>query len=268
MPEDDKKLVANIQKRRLRAKRKKADAGEEEGEEEEMQDTRQSAAKNVGGQDAYEEVLYGSDSELDDSDNEMIQNVKSALNKKQGKKDKTDGLTYIREGEDDNPLDFLDRSALGRITSAKPKQLKNKSLAKGAKFDEEGKLIINEHDGESDSEDSEEEEEDYFMQAQKSADGFIRTERNKIKFKKAGKHGNDDDAMDLDEEGGAGRRKKKSPKERYEMIGKEFRSKKAKGDVKSKNKADPYAYMPLGKVIKKKGRPTGAKVTFTGRVRR
>ncbi|KAI9490962.1 NUC173 domain-containing protein [Zychaea mexicana] len=280
VPQEDKKLISNIQKRRMRAKRKKATAaaGGEESSDEEDNAARASAKKvGAGFHDAYEEVLYGSESELegsdDDEDNEMISNVKAALASKNGatnnkKSHKQDADTFIREGADDTPLDFLDRSALARITSTKPQQKKKQNLAKSAQYDDEGRMVFNEPGdaGNSDGDDDEEEE-DFYMQAQKSADGFVRNEQNKIKFKKGGKDADDDDdAMDVDGENK--RKKKRAAKQQYELIGKEYRSKRAGGDVKSKNKADPYAYMPLGKVIKKKGRSKGPRVTFTGRVKR
>ncbi|KAG2219452.1 hypothetical protein INT45_008100 [Circinella minor] len=282
VPQEDKKLINNIQKRRMRAKRKKSAAnhhGESSDEEEDIA-ARQSAKKvGAGYHDAYEEVLYGSESELEgsDDDEEMVSNGKSGLGKNASGNTKKNGGrdTFIREGVDDTPLDFLDRSALARITSTKPQQKKQQqqqSLAQSAQYNDEGRMVFNES-GDSDSGEEEETGEevdktDYYMLAQKSAHGFVRTEQNKIRFKKGGKDDDeDDDAMDVD---GENKRKKKQrvKKQQYELIGKEYRSKRAGGDVKSKDKADPYAYMPLGKVIKKKGRSKGPKVTFTGRVKR
>ncbi|KAI9322902.1 NUC173 domain-containing protein [Dichotomocladium elegans] len=276
VPEDDKKLIANIQKRRLRAKRKKAAAAgtNDESDEEMLEGAARESAKKTGKgfHDAYEEVLYGSESELDDSDDEALQGVKAALaaaangntKKKTSKQQQLPG-TYIREAEDDTPLDFLDQSALARITSSKPVQRKKQNLAKSVKYDDDGRMVFKEDSDENGNGDSESEaEEDYYMQAQKSADGFVRNEQNKIKFKKGVKNDDFDDAMDVDE--GATAKRKKKTKQRFEMVGKEYRSKKASGDVKSKNKADPYAYVPLGKVTKKSRK--GPKLTYTGKLKR
>lgn len=227
VPEEDKKLIANIQKRRLRAKRRKALDNQEDSDEEMMDEgaAREMAKKTGAGfHDAYEEALYGSESELDGgSDDEVLQNVKTALAKVNKKK----GLpqTYIREGADDTPLDFLDRSALSRITSSKPVERKKQTLAKSAEYDDDGRMIFKESDDESDKDSEEEETEDYYMQAQKSADGFVRTQQNKIKFKKGGQNNDldDNDAMDVDQ--GALAKRKKKAKQQFEMIGKEFRSK-------------------------------------------
>ncbi|KAI8085055.1 NUC173 domain-containing protein [Halteromyces radiatus] len=279
VPEEDKKLIANIQKRRLRAKRQKKERalGEEDESDDEDNDNeianRVSAKKVAGYHDAFEEVVYGSESELegsdDDGDVDMTNNQKKK--KKAGKQESS---TYIRENADD-VLDFLDRSALGQISSSKP------TLRKGAKLggtaggvqsmfaeNDEGRLVINDDESKANQatdgkDDDEENEENYYLEAARSADGFTRDKRNRIKFKKGGKDEEDDNDMDVDE--GSGKKKKKTAQ--FERIGKEFRSKRAGGDVKRKNQADPYSYVPLNKVIKKKGKQT-SRLTFTGRVKK
>lgn len=208
----------------MRAKRRKVAAESHHSEDdEEMGDARVSARKTSAGfHDAYEEVLYGSESELEGTDDEGQGPVKAASSKKNKKKQGSAGDAFIREGDEDSPLDFLDRSALGRITSSKPVQRKAQNLSKDVKYDEEGRMIFKESDSEASDSDESEEEEDYYMQAQKSADGFVRTARNKIKFKKGVKEDDvdEDDAMDVD---GSAKRKKKA--QRYEALGKEYRSK-------------------------------------------
>ncbi|KAI8375951.1 NUC173 domain-containing protein [Radiomyces spectabilis] len=271
IPEEDKKLIANIQKRRLRAKRNKSGLGDSDMEDDEAVANRESAKKLSGMNDAYEEVLYGSESELEMSDDEEMGGAASAnAGGKKNKKKQAGAQTFIHESEESGPIDFLDKSALSRISSAKPTQRKVKNLAKAAAFDEdeEGRLVIQGSDDEADMEEAVVEE-DYYMQAQKSADGFVRDRRNRIKFKKGKGEDDDmgeDDAMDVD--GAAEKRRKKKQAQRFEKVGKEYRSQKASGDVKRKGQADPYAYMPLNKVIKKKNRKDGPRVTFTGRIRK
>ncbi|CAM0135399.1 unnamed protein product [Umbelopsis sp. WA50703] len=103
------------------------------------------------------------------------------------------------------------------------------------------------------------------MQAQNSADGFVRGQGNKIKFKKRGNQSMfDDDIMDVDDKE---KRTKKKIERKMDAIGKEYRSKRAGGDVKVKGKADPHAYVPLSKITKKKGRH-GPGMTFTGKYRK
>ncbi|KAG1462814.1 hypothetical protein G6F55_002744 [Rhizopus delemar] len=266
MPEDDRKMINNIQKRRLRAKRKKTTQADSDEEDNDV--SARAAPKKGSFQDAYEEVLYGSDSEIDDdSDDEMIQNVKAAVDTlKQQKKKKNKQLqqqqAFIREDED-TPLDFLDRSALGHISSSKPVQRKVKSNKGAFAENDEGRLVIAEPKA-NEQGDDEEVAEDYYMQHVTNPDGFIRDKRNRIRFKK-GKDAQDDSMeVDEDEDGSS---KKKKVAQRYEKIGKEFRSKKAGGDVKRRGQMDPYSYVPLNKVIKKKGR-RDQKVTYTGRVKK
>ncbi|KAG2212272.1 hypothetical protein INT47_001631 [Mucor saturninus] len=266
MPEEDRKMIVNIQKRRLRAKRRKGANNAESDDEEEDVSARASAKKGAF-QDAYEEVLYGSESEIDDDDSEdeTLKTVKAAVTaqkQKQKKKNNNVSNAFIREDGEDGPLDFLDRSALGRISSNKPTQRKMKS-SKGAFAEgDDGRLMISEPKDHQEEEKIEQGE-DYYMQHITNPDGFTRDKRNRIKFKK----GKDavDDAMEVDD-GEEGKKPKRAP-QKYEKIGKEFRSKRAGGDVKRKGQMDPFSYVPLNKVIKKKGR-RDEKVTYTGRLKK
>lgn len=271
MPEDDRKMIVNIQKRRLRAKRKKGANNADQSDDEDNEDvSARAAAKKGAFQDAYEEVLYGSESEIDDDDSEdeTLKTVKAAITAQKQKQKKKQAVSnaFIREDDEDGPLDFLDRSALGRISSNKPTQRKLKSNKGAFAEGDDGRLVINEpkeHNANDDDEEQEEATEDYYMQHITNPDGFVRDKRNRIKFKK----GKDavDDAMEVDD--GEEGKKEKRPVKKFEKIGKEFRSKRAGGDVKRKGQMDPFSYVPLNKVIKKKGRRE-QKVTYTGRVKK
>lgn len=264
MPEEDRKMIVNIQKRRLRAKRRKGTT-QEESDDEEV--SARASAKKGAFQDAYEEVLYGSESEIDDDDSEdeTLKTVKAAVNvqkQKQKKKNNNVSNAFIREDGEDGPLDFLDRSALGRISSNKPTQRKIKSTKGAFAEGEDGRLMISEPK-EHEEEEKVEQGEDYYMQHITNPDGFTRDKRNRIKFKK----GKDAvDAMEVDDGSEEGKKPKRIP-QKYEKIGKEFRSKRAGGDVKRKGQMDPFSYVPLNKVIKKKGR-RDEKVTYTGRLKK
>jgi ribosomal RNA-processing protein 12 len=228
MPEDDRKMIVNIQKRRLRAKRKKGTAAQEESDDE---DEPRAVAKKGSFQDAYEEVLYGSDSEIEDdenSDDEQMKAVKAAVQAQTKKTKKKQALAnaFIREDNDDGPLDFLDRSALGRISSSKPTQNKKKITNTFAQEDD-GRLIINEPTTKESDDEAGEAEEDYYMQHVTNPDGFTRDKRGKIKFKKA-KDAKDE--MEIDD--GEPVKKQKRPGKKYEKIGKEFRSKVSSRKIK------------------------------------
>lgn len=227
VPEDDKKMIINIQKRRLRAKRRKNATAAGSDDEDEDEVSARAAAKKGAFQDAYEEVLYGSESEIDDDDSEdeTLKAASAALKQKNGNKKKPQTTTnaFIREDGEEGPLDFLDRSALGRISSSKPMQRKVKSNKGAFAEGDDGRLVINEPTAQQEAEEEEAEEtEDYYMQHITNPDGFVRDKRNRIKFKK----GKDavDDAMEVDD-GEEGGKKAKRPAKKYERIGKEFRSK-------------------------------------------
>ncbi|KAL0095069.1 NUC173 domain-containing protein [Phycomyces blakesleeanus] len=269
VPEDDKKLIANIQKRRLQAKRKKAFTHDKDEDEDDVIGARETVSKLAVHNDAFEEIVYGSESELEDSDNEDQPTGRAPLggNDKKKNKKKSMDTTYIREDEESGPVDFLDPSALGRISSAKPVQRKQRNLERSSGFaqSEDGRMVIGGSNTEDKNNVEESPEENYYMQAQNSADGFVRDRHNKIKFKKGKNGANDDDHMDLDDGSAVKQIKKKT--QQYERIGKEFKAKRAGGDVKRKGKAEPFAYMPLSKVIKKKTH-NGPRVTFTGKVKK
>lgn len=116
VPEDDKKLVLNIKKRRDRSKRAKNANREEDDEEMETAPRQARVAKT--GADAYEEAVYGSESEIEDSDeDEAMQGTRESGRNadRKTKKEKYVTEAYIRE-DGDGPLDFLDRTAISRIS--------------------------------------------------------------------------------------------------------------------------------------------------------
>lgn len=147
--EENRKLLVNIRKRKERAKRKKLSQVEGEGDEEDEEaggavGAGQRAIKSVGA-DAFEEAIYGSESDLSasdddgDADNEMVTSrgrsqtrggaagaaVQAAggggkRREKQRRGKEAEAQEYILQ-DDDDPMDLLDRSiaAGGRITSAK-----------------------------------------------------------------------------------------------------------------------------------------------------
>ncbi|KAG0225324.1 hypothetical protein BGX31_007682 [Mortierella sp. GBA43] len=268
VPEADKKLLINIKKRRERAKRKKANASEmdmddanDEGEEEA---TKKSGKPQATFGSAYEDALYGSESDLsdDDEDGEDEEETAKTTQKKSNKK-KQGADAWIKE-DGDAPLDFLDRAVVSRVTASHPSTQtarKMRDLSSAFKTSSDGKLVIEDSDsddGEAEDEDEEPDQEtmeldqaeNNYLESLKSVDGFTRGQGGKIKFNKTNRRGvmGKDDDMDMDMEmaGGPGPIRSKNPKEKKpaKAIGQEFRAKKAGGDVK-KGRVDPYAYVPL-----------------------
>lgn len=158
IPEEDKKLVANIKKSRNRAKRK-----DNEGEGTEKQ-----SKKFVS---AYEEAVY--DSEVSDDEQEDVD--METNNKKSNQ--------FIIESED-SPLDLLDRQAFAKISSSRPKTQIKKDLARKMEKKND-KLVFSEEQNPLSGTSS---GIDAYLDAVKQAP--IRGQKGKLKFKQ--KHTEED----------------------------------------------------------------------------
>ncbi|EKM80725.1 hypothetical protein AGABI1DRAFT_71216 [Agaricus bisporus var. burnettii JB137-S8] len=248
------KVLLNVKKRKDRAKRKRA-AREEAGESDDATQDR----KPVAG-DAFEDVLYGSESELEDSDDEATPTTKNK--NKAGRKKGAGPSAHLRL-DDDEPMDLL-QGAAGHVTGAKSSRRRQPGQdATHFKTDEKtGKLII---DKESDfgnaGEDGNGEDEvivgNAYKESMTSVDGFTRGAGGRIKFNKDTKKRRreeierDDDVEMADAENiSAGKKSKKIGKSEP-RLGHEFKAKRAGGDVK-KHGLDPYAYLSLSEAAKRK----------------
>ncbi|KAL4254252.1 RRP12 family protein [Abortiporus biennis] len=242
--EDSRKVLLNIKKRKDRAKKKRQakNADDEDGDD-------VPSSKPVAG-DAFEDVLYGSESELEDSDDEMETTQANRKGKPKG-----DSGSRLRV-DDDEPMDLLSGVA-SRITNAK-NQKRRKPGQEASKFktdEDTGKMLIDEEDDDNDGGMEEDVTGTAYRETITSADGFTRGPNGKIKFNKDTKkrrraEADDDVEMGDVEEGGG---TKKSKKKAEPTFGREFKAKKAGGDVK-KGGVDPYAYLSLSQAAKKKGR--------------
>lgn len=104
--------------------------------------------------------------------------------------------------------------------------------------------------------------EDYYKQSLASEVAFTRSADGKVKFLKR-KRLDEKEGIDNTYENGqadkaVGKRwhsnnnkKKEGPETDYnQMLGRQYKAKKARGDVKKSGMADPYAYIPLtGKIV-------------------
>ncbi|CAG8522564.1 5062_t:CDS:2 [Funneliformis caledonium] len=271
VPESDKKLLVNIKKRRERAKRKKV-----------ATETRKRSTFNS----AYEDALYGSESELEDTDDENevggIINKSGEIKKKKNKessKKRKDG-SWIREGGDesgdDAPVDFLDRGIISKVIGLNPSNTRKqrKDFSKAFKETRDGKMIINESDdsedeGANSSDVMMQEADNHFLEAQKSGDGFIRGQRNKIKFKKGNKKNDDmdlDNIEPIDAIASRNQKRKNTIKNTNKVItiGKAYKAKNAGGDIKKKGQPDPFAYIPLSTMYRKHNQK-GPKISVTSK---
>ncbi|GAC98191.1 ribosomal RNA-processing protein [Pseudozyma hubeiensis SY62] len=152
--EDNRKLINNIRKRKERAKRKRADAAAEREagvpEDDDEPGLAPRILKTKGGNDAFEEVVYGSESDISDSDEDGDDDddgaaaadgrkggTAAALARNRNRKNGGDGEekggrgnrrrakqqdeAYIEMDDDDDvPMDLLDRSATARISLTNP----------------------------------------------------------------------------------------------------------------------------------------------------
>lgn len=205
--------------------------------------------KARGRQRTMEEIL------ADSSDDEMEEDGHRGKEKK--KKSKTSG-TWISEGGE-GIVDLLSPGAAQAVTSTHPKAGKtvgedNKKKSSDFEIGADGKLIINESDDEdprdrkrksknSMEEDDDEEEEETFeklVSGKKRKHDRSETASQTSRMSGVSKAtGATSFSHTSYKKGGSGiHRDTQAP-------GSEYRSKKARGDVKRKGKPDPYAYVPL-----------------------
>ena len=147
-PEEQQKLLGNIRKIRERRKRKKelGKAGAED-DDEEMVDVEEEKGRTKFASE-FDEAIYGSDDDAEESDEEN----ESVGTRTKGKTNKKERQAYIHEDEHE-PLDLLDRKALGNISTTKPLRTWQPPTQKTkAKMDLDGKLVL----GDSDSDDGDE----------------------------------------------------------------------------------------------------------------
>jgi ribosomal RNA-processing protein 12 len=286
--EENRKLLVNIRKRKERAKKKKAsqvDAINEEGEEDMVGiGAGQRAAKSVGA-DAFEEAIYGSESDLSDSDDdgdadhEMTgyrgrsqvrgagQPVGGQRKEKRRGRD-AEGQEYILK-DDDAPMDLLDRSiaAGGRIIAgnASNKSGKRQPGQEARKFELDeatGRMVIDDDaevktgDGPVDVDGAGRAyiDRERGTHGITSNNGVVRINKNNKRNRAA------DDELELEQmiveeaqqqqqivSTTGGNAEARKIKKGKAAIGAEFKAKKAGGDIK-RGQTKPYAYVPLNQI--------------------
>ncbi|KAG6866736.1 hypothetical protein C0991_011395 [Blastosporella zonata] len=258
--EEAAKVLINIKKRKERAKRKK-NSRAEEGDDDE--DDAPPAKAATG--DAFEDVLYGSESELGDSDDE----APTQANKQQKKKQPEHGARLRLD--DDEPMDLL-AGAASRITNnTSNRRRKPGQDASRFKTDEDtGKMVIDE---EQESQDegagpSTDVAGTAYRESMTSVDGFTRGPNGRVKFNKDTKKRRREELEAEDVEMADGETgpaaSKKNKRKAEPKLGHEFKAKRAGGDVKKKG-IDPYAYLSLSQAAKKGGRGGRSNLGITGK---
>jgi ribosomal RNA-processing protein 12 len=230
--EEGVKVLKNVRRRKERAKKKKRGEVEEEGE----------APKAKRGE-GFEEVLYGSESDSDGSEEEGEEEVQQ-----RGKRKKDHGGAQLRM-DDDEPMDLLEgvgghlsgdnepgfilRSYSNISLGAKGKR-QRKPGQDASKFktdDKSGKMIIASDDEGGNDNDTEPQHlgGGAYIESLTSTDGFTRGPNGKVKFHKDTKKRRlaEVEAMDVDEDAQAPSlpSKKKQKKVADVRLGKEFKAK-------------------------------------------
>ncbi|KAJ3319677.1 hypothetical protein HDU76_000482 [Blyttiomyces sp. JEL0837] len=266
VPESDSKLITNIRKRRERLKKKKmTERSTEEGDDEDdpVKAVLKSKTLMKSRQKEYEDAVHESESELGESDDdqyipEQLQPVVSRTNRKQA-----GNRSVIREDED--IVDFLDSNVVSRVTTSGPSgQSKKRSASRDDDFTfgDDGRMIVDEEgDGTQAAADSgaAENPENIYLDALKGEVAFERGPNGKVKFlkRKNMEEANEDGETTTGHRWGGKFGSQKSSKNqgmdesaKAKLLGRQYQSKRAKGDVKKSNMPDPYAYIPMsGKIV-------------------
>jgi hypothetical protein len=249
------KVLVNIKKRKERAKRKRA--REDDGEEEEVRfperlsftiadDLIQATKGKVPTGDAFEDVLYGSESELDDSDDDEQVSRPTGM---AGTKRKGVEQGVRLRVDDDEPMDLL-QGVASRLTSvcllcariyivdlftdvqANRRRKPGQDAGRFKTDADTGKIVINE-DEESDIEvSSRKAAKDVagsaYRESMTSVDGFTRGPNGRIKFNKDTKkrrRENEDEDGDVEMADGAATATKKNKRPMEPKLGHEFKAK-------------------------------------------
>ncbi|KAJ3061706.1 hypothetical protein HDU98_002383 [Podochytrium sp. JEL0797] len=290
IPEADAKLIRNIRKIRERQIKKKAEKKANKGQDADDEEEDDPAALALRSkkamltkQKAFEEVLHGSDEEEDSGSEEggddhyIPEQYRNVVPKKSAA---SGAKSQIREDED--IVDFLDSQVISQVTAAKGshRSSANSSMKRKSKPDfttnDEGRIMINDSDDDASKAlknlTTAEPQEDYYKEALTGEGAYKRLPDGSVKFITKRKRDDDEDlvakndrlnagASNLGGRWGAKFNKKKptgmDEASKAKMLGSDFRSKRAKGDVKKSGGPDPYAYIPLsGKIVGSKKKST------------
>mmetsp|Transcript_32344 Transcript_32344/g.52263 ORF Transcript_32344/g.52263 Transcript_32344/m.52263 type:complete len:1330 (-) Transcript_32344:437-4426(-) len=279
VPEEQKRMIINIRKAKERASRKKAQMTDADKK------AAQAAAASRGDAKAksyskqhqqFVKTIQGGDNDdEDEADDELFG---TSLPRKQGagagagagakksEKGNSKRKMWMREGDEDNPIDLLSADASLRVAVRKPTgQASNgDSGKKRRRFpeSEDGKIIVQNEDEDEDEkepapkgkrrrseagESGSRTEDDYDNGSDKGSD----EENEGTQKKQKGQWLEKTKAKNTNARGQGDKGGKQAQLEAH--AGDRFKSKKAKGDMKD-GRLEPYAYVPLGqKVAKQRG---------------
>nr|XP_040034063.1 RRP12-like protein [Gasterosteus aculeatus aculeatus] len=246
LPVEHHKVLANIRKAEARTKRKRQ-ASEQQNDSDSEAEEPKTKSQNI------EDILAETDSDMSEDEGQPRNAQKRAVKPRKAR-------AWLKEGEDDDPLNFLDPKVSQRVLATNPAMKKSAKVEHGFKVTSDGRLIIREDDEEDAKHDAEEEKKDILEEA------GVKSKRSlKRKFQD---HNSDDD-MNVQPQhkykaGGSGIHRSFAGRE---DTGTDYKSRKGKGDVMKKGKHDPYAYIPLRKAQLNRRKRAKLQGQFKGMVR-
>ncbi|KAM6415518.1 RRP12-like protein [Rhynochetos jubatus] len=229
LPAEYHKVLVNIRKAEARSRKQRAlrQAAADTDEEEAP------PAQPRG--DSMEEILADSEEEEEEEDRQR--------SKERRKQARQKGQAWLKEGEEDEPLNFLDPNVSQRVLATKPGPKRSRGVSHDFQVSKDGRLIIHEEEEEVDDDEAKGADEEM---ADVLQDVGLRSKKSQ---KRRFREEPDDEEAEAGNypqyrPGGSGihRQVNKGP-----AFGAEYRSKKGKGDVKKKGQLDPYAYIPLNR---------------------
>lgn len=227
LPVEYHKVLANIRKAEAKNKKRKAlkqaaAEGDEDNEE---------SGKHKG--DDIEDILADTDEEEEAAEKQTKQQKKKQVRQM--------SQAWLKEGEGDEPLNFLDPNAAQRVLATKP-GLKSTKKNHDFKVTADGRLIIKDEEAEEAKSKAVDEEMADLMQEV----GLRTRKAQKKRFREDNKD-DDDEAGEKTSQYKAGGIGIHRPVSKKPDFGTTYKAKKGKGDIKQKGKHDPYAYIPLNK---------------------
>ncbi|XP_048249347.1 RRP12-like protein [Haliotis rufescens] len=250
------KLLNNIRKTQERAKRKKLADDEEESDDD--MGVPKNKPENV------EDLLQDTDSEMEEDQDKK---KKKAANQKsrQGKG------AWLKEGGDDQIVDFLDASAAKKVLATKPGKKTDKTKKDSDfKMSADGRLVVTDM-GDDKGEKMDSADEDDLDDLFAAFEGGIAKRRRAPKRKlEADSDEEEEPGKSKYKAGGGGIHRpltKTGSNPGAKGFGKEYKAKKAGGDVKKTGKHDPYAYVALNRQTLNRRKQAKMQGQFQGLVR-
>lgn len=223
-PEKHQKMVHNTYKTTQRLKRQRRAARIEKELNEDEEGWKQETPKI----ESYEDLMFGEDEEDQIPGND---DKKGNMNR-QAKERARAPKAWIREGNGDQPVDFLDAGVVQRVVASDPRKAAKRKVTNDFEISADGKLIIPDEDERQEPGDKRKRNqdiEDHFGEIDDMSPSITKKRKTL-----------DENIEDDVREGPPSKRDKNA-----RPFGVEYKARNAGGDVKMKGKPDPFAYVPL-----------------------